>query len=329
MTTLTLALLLVAEPPDRTMKAIRIESFGTPDVLWLTDAPRPASPGAGEMLVRVQAAAVNAIDYKIRAGQAFKPALPYTPGFDLSGVIEAVGPDVTKFKKGDAVFAMLDLRRGGAYADYAIVKETEAAPKPPNVSHVDAASVPLVTLTAWQALFDTAKLEKGQTVLIHAGAGGVGSAAIQLAKWTGARVIATASKENHAFLKELGADETIDYRTEKFEDRANNVDVVLDPVGGETQRRSFAVLKNGGTLVSLVGPPSDALAKQHGVRATSILVHPSSAQLARIADLIAAGTFKPVATHVFPLADAAKAHEQSETRHTRGKIVLEVVPAKP
>ena len=320
-----IGLLAAAAADGPNMQAIRIHEFGPPTVLKLEVPPRP-TPGNREVLVRVHAAAVNPIDWKIRAGQAFKPPLPYIGGFDVSGVVVAVGEEVTQFKTGDAIFAMLDLRRGGGYAEYAIVKEPEAARKPPKVSHVEAASVPLVTLTAWQALFDTAGLEKGQTVLIHAGAGGVGSAAIQLAKSKGAHVIATASVANHGFLKSLGADEIIDYRTEKFEDRARDVDVVLDPIGGDTQRRCFGVLKKKGILVSIVGRPSEELAKEHGVRATSILVRPSGEQLAQIAKLIEQGHFRPVATHVFPLKEAAKAHEQSETRHTRGKIVLEVLP---
>jgi NADPH:quinone reductase-like Zn-dependent oxidoreductase len=321
------SLMTLLAAADETMHAIRIHDFGPPSVLQLEQCPRPTKPGGDEMLLRVHAAAVNPIDWKIRAGQAFKPPLPYIGGFDVSGVVESAGPKVTKFKAGDEIFAMLDLRRGGGYAEYAIVKESEAATKPPKISHVDAASVPLVTLTAWQALFDTAKLYKGQTILIHGGAGGVGSAAIQLAKWKGAKVIATASKDNLDFLKQLGADEVIDYRSEKFEDRAKDVDVILDTVGGDTQTRSFAVLKKDGILVSIVGRASGNLAKQHQVRVAGILVHPSGEQLAEIAKLIADGHFKPVATQIFPLADAAKAHEQSETRHTRGKIVQEVVPA--
>ena len=323
-----LMLLAAADAPARdTMQAIRIHEFGPPSVLRLEESPRPMKPGDGEMLLRVHAAAVNPIDWKIRSGRAGKPPLPYTPGFDVSGVVESVGPNITKFKAGDAIFAMLDLRRGGGYAEYAIVREDEAAPKPSKISHVDAASVPLVTLTAWQALFDTAKLEKGQSILIHGGAGGVGSAAVQLAKWKGAKVFATASKENLDFLKQLGADEPIDYQAEKFEDRARNVDVILDTVGGETQTRSFACLKKAGILVSIVGRPSAELVKQHQVRAEGILVHRSADELAQIAALITDGHFKPVPTQIFPLADAAKAHEQSETRHTRGKIVLEVVAA--
>jgi NADPH:quinone reductase-like Zn-dependent oxidoreductase len=324
---LPLVLAVAFVPPPRTMKAVRIKEFGPASVMKLEEALTP-TPGTGEMLVRVHAAAVNPIDWKIRSGGAGKPPLPYTPGFDVAGVVESVGDGVTKFKPGEAVFAMLDLRRGGAYAEYAVVKESEAATQPANITFNEAASVPLVALTAWQALFDAARLEKAQTILIHGGAGGVGSAAVQLAKWKGAKVIATASKDNHDYLKQLGADEAIDYRTEKFEDRAKDVDVVLDTVGGDTQARSFGVLKKGGILVSIVGRPSEELAKQRDVRGVGILVKPSADQLAVIAKLIGDGAFKPTVTHTFPLADAAKAHEQSESRHTRGKIVLEVVPER-
>jgi NADPH:quinone reductase-like Zn-dependent oxidoreductase len=258
-------------------------------------------------------------------GRARLAGEAYTPGFDVSGVVETVGSDVKRFKVGDAIFAMVDLRRGGCYAEETIVRESEAAPKPTRISHTDAASVPRVALTAWQAMFDTAKLDAGQTILIHGGAGGVGSMAVQLAHWKGAKVTATASKENHEFLKQLGADQTIDYRTEKFEDIAKDVDVVLDTVGGETQARSFGVLKKGGILISIVGRPSEDKAKESSVRAAGILVHVDTGELAQIGDLLDQGKIKPVVTHVFPLADAAKAHEQSETRHTRGKIVLEVI----
>lgn len=306
-----------------TMAAIRVNEPGPASVMKLEQVPLPV-PGAGEILVRVHAAGVNPVDWKHRSTTR-RSGYPYTPGFDVSGVVEQTGPQVTRFRPGDAVFAMLDLRRSGTYAEFAIVKQTECAPKPDNVSHVDAAGIPLVALTAWQALFDTADLQPGQTILIHAGAGGVGSAAIQLAKWKGAKVIATASAENHPFLRQLGADQPIDYRTQKFEDLARDVDVVLDPVGGDTQVRSLGVLKKGGILVSIVGLQTREQAEAAGVRATSILVRPNADQLGQIGKLVEGGQFKPVVSQVFPLADAAKAHEQSETRHTRGKIVLRVV----
>lgn len=329
---LCVTMLLTALSPSaaqETMTAIRMHEFGSADVLRLEEAPAP-EPGDGEMLVRVYAAGVNPVDWKLRAGgMGGMVELPYTPGFDVSGVVERVGPGVTKFEPDDEVFAMLDLRRGGGYAEYAIVREDEAARKPDNITHVEAASAPLVALTAWQVLFDTADLQEGQSVLIHAGAGGVGSHAVQFAKWKGAVVYATASERNHDYLRQLGADVVIDYNTQKFEDIAKEMDVVLDSIGGDTRERSWGVLKRGGILVSIVGPPSQAAAEQHGVRAASILVHPDADELAQIAGLIEEGHLKPVVNHVFPLSDAAKAHEQSETHHTRGKIVLEVVEAAP
>jgi NADPH:quinone reductase-like Zn-dependent oxidoreductase len=301
------------------MSAIRITEVDGKPTPTLQTVTRP-EPGKGDLLVRVYAAGVNPVDWKL-SGRSRRD---FTPGFDIGGVVERVGDGVTKFKPGDAVFAFIALDRGGGYAEYTIVKESEAAMKPAKVSHVDAASVPLVALTAWQALFDTAHLEKGQTVLIHAGAGGVGSIAIQLAKWKGAHVIATASQENQEFLKQLGADETIDYRNQKFEDVAKDVDVVLDPIGGQTQQDSWKLLKKGGWLVSLLQRPSPQKAQELGVHATVILVHPDSNALTQIARLIDDGSIKPIVTYTFPLGDAAKAYEQSQTGHTRGKIVLKV-----
>jgi NADPH:quinone reductase-like Zn-dependent oxidoreductase len=307
------------------MKAVRVHEFGDRSVLKLESVDRP-TPGAGEMLVRVHAASVNPVDWKIREhGKQMGRSVPYTPGFDFSGVVESVGSGVTKFKASDAIFAMLDLRRGGAYAEYAIVKESEAAIKPAKTSHVDAASVPLVALTAWQALLDTAKLQQGQTVLIHGGSGGVGSVAVQLAKAKGAKVIATASKENLEFLRQLGADEVIDYRAQKFDEIVKDVDVVLDTVGGETQQRSIGVLKKGGILVSIVGVSSKKQADDAGVRVAGILVKANGEQLAEIAKLMEAGSVRAFVTLTLPLNEVAKAHEQSETGHTRGKIVLRVV----
>jgi len=317
-----LTLLAPATQPSATMKAIRYHEHGPASVLKCEDVAKPV-PGDGEMLVRVFAAGVNPVDWKLRAGRGPIGNAGTTPGFDVSGAVESVGQGVSKFKAGDEIFAMVDLRRGGCYAEYAIVKESEAARKPAKISHTDAASVPLVALTAWQALFDAGKLEQGQTVLIHGGAGGVGSMAVQLAKWKGAHVIATASKENQDFLKQLGADETIDYRNQKFEEVAKSVDVVLDTVGGETQSRSWSALKKGGILVSIVGPPRPQA--NADARSAGILVHVDANELQQIATLLDEGKIKPVVTQVLPLSDATKAHEQSETKHTRGKIVLRVI----
>jgi NADPH:quinone reductase-like Zn-dependent oxidoreductase len=303
------------------MKAVRILEHGGPEVLLLEDAPRP-SAGPGELLLQVHAAAVNPVDTGIRRSGMMGTQLPYIPGFDVSGVVVEVGGGVAGFEVGDEVFAMLDLRRGGGYAEYTVVKDTEATQKPAGVSHVEAAAVPLVALTAWQVLFDTADLQAGQTILIHAAAGGVGSVAVQLAKWKGARVIGTASESNHVFLRELGADEVIDYRTQRFEEVVSDADVVLDAVGGDTAARSLEVLKPGGICVSIAGGVPPGRPEELGVRFARILVHPDSDQLARIADLIDEGHVRPIVTHVFAPEEASEAHRQSETRHTRGKIVL-------
>jgi NADPH:quinone reductase-like Zn-dependent oxidoreductase len=319
--------IVAVAPAGPTMRAVRVHRFGGPEVLQVDEVPRPR-PGSGELLVRVHAAAVNPVDTGGRAGRAqdiVHARLPWIPGYDLSGVVEEVGEGVTGFAPGDEVYAMLHLSRAGAYAEYAVVREDEAAPKPARASHAEAASLPLVALTVWQALFDEADLQAGETVLIHAGAGGVGSIAIQVAKWRGARVIATASAANHDFLRSLGADVVIDYTTQRFEEIARDVDVVLDPIGGDTQVRSLGTLRDGGRLVGLMGLTGAARQAGRGIRASAILVEPDAAQLRRIAELVDAGSVRPIVSHLKPLDAAADAHRQSETRRTRGKIVLEVV----
>ena len=307
------------------MRAIQIQEFGDPEVLRVQEVSIPV-PGPGELLVRVHAAAVNPVDTSIRAGRAgglSGASLPYVPGFDVSGTVTAIGSGVDVFEVDDEVFAMVNLRRGGTYAEYVIL-ENEAAHKPARVSHAEAAAIPLVALTAWQALFEVAKLQPGQTILIHAGAGGVGSIAVQLAKWRGARIIATASDYNHDFLRGLGVDVPVDYRTQNFENFASDVDVVLDPIGGDTQVRSLQTLKEGGILVSIVGLTSEGRNPSRNVRATSILVQPNSGQLSEIGGLIQNGIINPIVSYRFPLEQAPLAHEQSQTRRTRGKIVIEV-----
>lgn len=313
-----------SSPAPATMRAIRYHSVGGPEVLKYEDAPRP-TPGEGELLVRVRAAGVNPVDAKVRSG-GFGPGgqFPAIPGYDLAGVVEETGPGATRFKKGDEVFAYLNLRRAGAYAQYALVKEDEVAAKPKKTNFEEAAAVPLAALTAWQGLVEIAKLESGQTVLIHGGSGGVGSFAIQIAKARGAKVIATASTRNQGALKELGADQAIDYTTTKFEDVAKEVDVVLDTVAGETLARSYGVVKKGGIIVSILAPPDKEELSKRGIRGEVFLVRPSSGMLAEIGKLIDAGKIKPVVSEVLPLAEAVKAHQQIETGHTRGKIVLKV-----
>lgn len=323
-----LALLLAPAPlcAQETMRAVTIRDFGPPDVLRVEEVPRPR-PGEGELLVRVRAAAVNPVDAGIRSGRAramVGAELPYVPGFDISGVVAEVGPGVAGFQPGDEVFAMIDLRRGGGYAEYALVRQDEAAPKPTGATFAEAAALPLVALTSWQALFDNADLQPGDVVLIHGGSGGVGSVAVQLAKWRGATVIATASERNQAFLRELGADVAVDYAGQRFEDVARDVDVVLDPIGGDTQVRSLGVLKDAGTLVALLGLTAEARAPGRDIRVRTMLVHPDTAELRRIADLVDEGHLRPVVSRTFPLERAAEAHEQIETGHTRGKLVLEI-----
>ncbi len=323
--TLALALAAASALAADTMKAVRIHAFGGPEVLTYEDAPVP-TPAAGQVLVRVRAAGVNPVDWKIRSGQMGGGQLrdPLTLGYDVAGTVERVGEGVSSVKAGDPVFAYLSLRRGGGYAEFALVAESELARRPKSIDETTAAAVPLAGLTAYQALVDKAELKPGQTVLIHAAAGGVGHFAVQIAKHLGARVIATASAANHDFLKELGADEVIDYRTQKFEDLARDVDVVLDPLGGETQDRSFRVLKKGGILVSIVQPPDPERLKEFGVRGTVFLVQPNGPQLATLAELIDQNRLKPHVSQTFPLAEAAKAQEASASGRTRGKIVLTV-----
>ena len=308
------------------MKAIRIHNYGGPEVLEYENATRPI-PQADEVLIRVHAAGVNPIDWKVRQGymkDLWPHKLPLILGWDVSGVVEAIGPGVSRFKKGDEVYSEPDASRDGAYADYIVVRESEVALKPKSLHHVRAAAVPLATLTAWQALFDAAQLEPGQRVLIHAGSGGVGHVAVQLAKWKGAHVLATASTKNQELLRGLGADEPIDYTKHKFEDVACDVDLVLDTIGGETQERSWSVLKKGGLLLSLVQPPSVEKAKALGVRAAFVAGHPSGAQLAEIAKLIDAGELKLTIDRILPLSEVRRAHQLSQTGHARGKIVLRV-----
>jgi NADPH:quinone reductase-like Zn-dependent oxidoreductase len=310
------------------MKAVRVHNYGGPEVLRFEDVPRP-TPGAGELLIRVHAASVNPLDWKVRAGymKDYIPLpMPFIPGWDVSGVVEVVGSGVTKFKKGDEVYARPDvIAHGyGAYAEYVVAKETETALKPKSIDHVHATTIPVGAVTAWRALFDTAGLKEGQKVLIHGAAGGVGSFAVQLAKWKGAHVIGTASTRNQAFLRDLGVDEPIDYEKTRFEDVVDDVDVVFDPIGGETQKRSWQTLKKGGILVSIVAPPSEEEAKKFGVRSAFLSVKGGSALLAELATLVDSGKIKPMVEKVLPLSEARQAHELNETGHARGKIVLKV-----
>ena len=311
------------------MKAVRIHAYGDVSSLNYEDVAVP-EPGANEVRIQVHAAAVNPVDWKIRAGYlaAMLPhQMPLTLGWDVSGVVDHIGAGVTHVSVGDAVYSRPDIARNGSYAEYMVVRAAEVAAKPASLSHNEAAAVPLAGLTAWQALFDHAQLKAGERVLIHAGAGGVGSFAIQFAKWAGAHVIATASAGNEALVRDLGADEFVDYRTQRFEEVLAKVDVVLDTIGGDTQTRSIQLLNSGGRLISVTGAPdADALAAV-GATGNLFMVQPSSEGLTRIAHLIDGGTVRVLIDSVFALADAQAAHTRSETGRAKGKIVLEVVPA--
>ncbi len=313
--------------PNPTMKAVRIHAYGGPEMLhYEENVPRPILK-PDDLLIRVQAAAVNPVDWKIREGALqglLHHTLPLTLGWDVSGEVVEVGSDAGGFKVGDAVYARPDIERDGAYAEYIAIKASEVAYKPATLDHLHAAAVPLTALTAWQALVDAAQLQAGQTVLIHAAAGGVGSLAVQLAKARGARVIATASAVNTGLVTGLGADQFINYTQTRFETVVKDVDVVFDTVGGDTQERSWQVLKPGGILVSIVSPPPETTATEHDVRSAFVFVQPSGQQLTAIAELIDAGRMKPLIHTILPLSEFRQAHAISQGGHARGKIVLRV-----
>jgi NADPH:quinone reductase-like Zn-dependent oxidoreductase len=314
------------EQTPSTMMAWRVHAFGPPNVMMLDRIPTPAA-GAGEVLIKVAAAGVGPWDGWIRAGKSALPQpLPLTLGSDLSGEIVAVGPGVAEFRVGDQVYGVTNPRFIGAYAEYALASAQMVSNKPASLSHVEAASVPVVSVTAWQALFDQARLEAGQTVLIHGGAGNVGAYAVQLAHRAGLHVIATASTDDLSVVQDLGADAVIDHRTQRFEDAVRDADVVIDLVGGETQERSFQVLRRGGKLISAVSHPDQHLAERHGVEASFFLVNVTSQYLAEIARLIDGGELRPNVGAVLPLADAREAHFMLERvrPQPKGKIVLTV-----
>lgn len=309
------------------MKAVRIHEYGGPDVLELEDAPTP-EPAKDEVLVKVYATSVNPVDWKIREGMRkdkFPANLPLIPGWDVSGVIEKLGSDVRKFRPGDEVYGRPDPTKNGAYAEYIVVKAAQLGMKPKSIDHINAAAVPLAGLTAWQGLFDRGHLEKGQKVLIHAASGGVGTFAVQFAKWKGAYVIGTASAANISFVKQLGADEVIDYHNENFEDKLSDVDLVFDTIGGETQKRSIKVLKNGGRLITTLKPEFIAEAKEKHIYLEGYTAQSYPNQLEQIAGLIDQGIIQSVISMVFNLDEARKAQEISEGGHVRGKIVIKVV----
>lgn len=311
----------------KTMRAIAQDVLGGPEVLKEIELERPA-PRPNEVLVRVRAAGVNPTDWKHRATGGFLGQPPFVLGWDVSGVVEAVGIGVARFAPGDEVFGMLPYPFGhGSHAEYVTGPARAFARKPASVDHVQAGALPLVSLTAWQALVETAELRPGQRVLIHAAAGGVGHVAVQIAKARGAHVIGTASSGKHEFLRSIGADETIDYRETDFAEAVKDVDVVLDTLGEETSVRSLRVLRPGGIVVSILPVGSDDFyreAERLGVRAVRMLVDASHSGMRQIAELVEAGSLRAEIAGTFPLAGAAEAHRLGDTGRTTGKLVLTV-----
>jgi NADPH:quinone reductase-like Zn-dependent oxidoreductase len=307
------------------MKVVCLRHFGGPETLELDEVAVP-QPGDDEMLVRVHAASVNPVDYKIRKGgypMVGEDKLPLIPGRDLAGIVERTGARVRRFKPGDAIYAMLGFDRG-AFAEYALVKESEAAHKPTQLDFVAAAAVPLAGLTAWQGLFDHGRLKPSESVLIHGGAGGVGHLAIQFARAKGATVLTTASSDDIAFVRDLGADRPIDYKTERFEDIARGVALVFDLIGGETLNRSYGMLRQGGRVISTLVEPDPAKLAEHGIEGKRYLAEPSGIELTEIASLINAGVVRIKVARSFSLDQAGEAERMLEAEHPRGKLVLKI-----
>ena len=313
------------------MKAITLDRFGGRDVLKLTNQPLPEI-GPQDILIHVKAAGVNPVDWKIREGllQGRLPhQFPIILGWEASGVVKKVGEKVTRFKMGDPVmsYTRKDVIQGGAYAEYVSVPEKNATKKPENLSFEEAAALPLAGLTAYQSLFDALKLKSGETILIHAGAGGVGGFAIQLAKNTGAHIITTASSYNHEYVRSLGAEVVIDYNKENFAEIIdqkfpNGLDTVYDTYGEPVQDKSISILKKGGRFCSILEIPNADIYKNQGYKISYVFVSPNAVQLEELGELACKGRLKITITHIFPLEEAKRAHEQSETGHTRGKIIL-------
>jgi NADPH:quinone reductase-like Zn-dependent oxidoreductase len=323
---LSVGIAMMAQHPSPSMMAWRVHEYGPPDVMRFERIPRP-DPGPGVVLVKVEAVGVGPWDGWIRAGKSALPQpLPLTLGSDLAGKVIAVGPGVSRPRVGDQVYGVTNPEFVGAYAEYALASAAMVASKPTLLSYTEAASVPVVAVTAQQALFDQAQLKAGRTVLIHGAAGSVGAYAVQLARRAGLRTIATAARDDAAFVRDLGADWVIDYRTERFETKVRDADAVIDLVGGDTQRRSFQVLRRGGRLISAVSDPDEDLAQRHGVEAAFFLVKVTTQDLAQIASLIDAGNLRTRVGAVLRLADAREAHFMLEGVRPRpkGKIVLAV-----
>jgi NADPH2:quinone reductase len=315
------------------MKAVVIEAFGNMDQMKLKEIRTP-EPREDEVLVKVAYAGVNPVDWKIRAGMLqnrLPHQFPIIPGWDAAGTVAKAGKKVTEWKVGDEVYAYCrkPTVQWGAYAEYIALPQESLARKPGNLTLREAAVFPLAALTAWQSLFDVLKLTKGESILVHAGAGGVGGFAIQFAKWAGAQVFTTASGRNHGYVREFGADTIIDHTKGDFVEevrkgRPNGVDAVYDTVGPEVYARSFECLKKGGRINTIASAPKPELDEQYGVTSSYVFVRPSGEQLGEIAALVESGEIRSPAIQEFPLSEAKKAHAEIETGRTRGKIVLKV-----
>ncbi|MFD0318797.1 NADP-dependent oxidoreductase [Streptomyces flavalbus] len=309
----------------QTMRAVSQDVLGGPEVLKVVEVERPA-PRPNEVLVRVRAAGVNPTDWKHRATGAFLGQPPFVLGWDVSGTVEATGVGVAAFRPGDEVFGMLPYPFGhGSHAEYVTVPARALTHKPTAIDHVQAGALPLVSLTAWQALVEVADLQAGQRVLIHAAAGGVGHVAAQLAKSRGAQVIGTASAGKHDFLRDVGVDEAVDYRSTDFTEAVRDADVVLDTIGGDYALRSLKVLRPGGVVVSILPVGSQEFyteAERLGVRAVRMLVDADRTGMEEVARLAASGALRATIAGAFPLAEAARAHELGDTGRTTGKLVL-------
>jgi NADPH:quinone reductase-like Zn-dependent oxidoreductase len=305
------------------IRKARFHRFGGPDVLRIEDVD-VSMPDALQVLVSVKAASVNPVDFKIRSGKypaVKEDRLPYTPGRDVSGIVEKCGAQATQFKVGDAVVGIVGIA-GGGYAEKAVLDEKALALKPREIDFVHAAAIPLAGQTAWQGLFRYGQLKAGQSVLIHGGSGGVGHFAVQFAKAKGARVLTTVSTENLEFARSLGADVVIDYKKQRFEELAQDLDMVFDLIDGETRERSWTLLKIGGVLVTTLSEPSQQTAAQYGVRTMRYTVEADGKELAEILGLVTSGKVTSHVQKTYPLEEAAQALNSVEQGHSVGKIVI-------
>ena len=304
------------------MKAARISAFGPPSVIAIADLPRPI-PAPGQLLVRVKAAGVGNWDALVREGKVELQPLPIILGSELSGIVEAIGSEVSGFKAGDEVYGATNEQFSGAYTEYALALARMMAQKPKTLNHIEAASAPIVAITAWQMLFDYARATTGQSILIHGAAGNVGAYAVQLAAQAGLHVTATAGSADLEYVRSLGAERVVDYQKERFEETVTGMDVVLDTVGGDTQQRSLRILKPGGIIVSVVAPVPDVMQRRYGIRAAYFYVQVTTARLNKIAGLFDSGKLFTQVSTVLPLEQARVAHEMlAGAQHKRGKIVL-------